>query len=170
MRIALVGYMGCGKTSLGQQLSEKIAIPFIDLDQWIEESEGLKIAELFATKGENYFRVKESEALKQVLQTHQTLILATGGGTPCFFNNMYFLNESCKTVYLQCSPKKLLERISSDKNIRPLLSSTNFDLIDHLLQREPHYLQSQYILNGDQTFSELISDLQHLSQSQQTGF
>lgn len=169
MRIALVGYMGSGKTSLGQQLAKKIDIPFIDLDQWIEESEGLKITELFATKGEDYFRVKESEALRQVLQNHPSLILATGGGTPCYFDNMNTLNESCKTVYLQCSPKKLLERILSDTNIRPLISSANFDLIDHLLRREPQYLQSQHILNGDQTSHKVIDDLHRLTQSQQTG-
>lgn len=162
MRIALVGYMGSGKTSLGQQLAKNMDVTFIDLDQWVEESEGLKIAQLFATKGEDYFRVKESEALKKVLQNHQTLILASGGGTPCYYDNMHTLNKSCKTVYLQCSPKKLLERILPDKNIRPLMSSANYNLMKHLKMREPHYLQSQYILNGERTISELMDDIQHL--------
>ena len=83
MRIALVGYMGSGKTTVGKLLAHTLGFRFVDLDEWIERSEGCSIRELFETKGEAYFRLCESRALQEQLITDDSVVLATGGGTPC---------------------------------------------------------------------------------------
>ena len=92
MRIALVGYMGSGKSTVGKLLSERMSIPFIDLDKVIETREGKTIAALFGEKGETYFRQLESNALIEILSQNTPFILATGGGTPCFLDHMHLLN------------------------------------------------------------------------------
>lgn len=149
MRIALIGYMGSGKSTLGKLLSERMNIPFMDLDTIIETREQQTIAEIFQNRGEEYFRQLESTALKEVLEMKTSYILATGGGTPCFFDQMSMLNKSCSTVYLQCSAQELEKRIAGTSGVRPLLLHQTGGIEQHLRNRENTYSQAHLIVNGE---------------------
>ena len=93
MKIFLLGFMGCGKTHWGKLLSEKLNIPFFDLDEKIIEHEGRSVAEIFAREGEEYFRLLEKDVLHILTESHDTFVMATGGGTPCFYNNIDYLKK-----------------------------------------------------------------------------
>ncbi len=124
-RIYLVGMPGAGKSSLGQALAMRLGYAFADLDVLIEQAEGQKVTELFASKGETYFRQCEAAALAGTVQVSNTVI-ATGGGTPCFFENMAFMNREGLTIYLQIDPDGLLARLSpAEIQRRPLLQEGN---------------------------------------------
>jgi shikimate kinase len=140
--IFLIGFMGSGKTHEGKLLAENLGLPFIDLDTWIEEKEGQTIASIFSTKGEGYFRLQESQAIKDVYhflieQNHEDQdslrfkgIVSTGGGAPCFFNNMDWMNQHGVTVWLDLPVEMLLDRLKKEKSKRPLLA----DKIDEELK------------------------------------
>jgi shikimate kinase len=154
VRIALVGYMGSGKTTIGKLLAKKIDAGFVDLDEWIECNEGISIQELFATKGENYFRLCESRALLEQLDNDTSIVLATGGGTPCFFDNMKILNEHFVTVYLKCTPPILRSRLSTSYE-RPLFSAHQELLEDHLQARDTFYSAALHTIDGDLSTDEI---------------
>lgn len=103
MRVFLTGFMGCGKSFWGQQLAKERHIPFYDLDSYIEENEMCSINEIFATKGEDEFRKLENNYLSDLIHKKEKYVLATGGGTPCFYNNMKLINENGSTCYLNAS-------------------------------------------------------------------
>src|SRR5438309_12108249 len=111
--------MGSGKTFLGKQLAELISYEFIDLDESMEKDEGASIAAIFSSKGEAYFREKESLLLKSLLQ-NKNAVIATGGGTPCFYDNMKWMNEYGVAVYLKLSSEILFQRLKPEINHRPL--------------------------------------------------
>ena len=90
-KIILLGYMGSGKTAVGKQLKEKINIPFLDLDDYIEQKFNSKISSIFKLRGEMYFREKERQALEDLLETDKRMIISLGGGTPCYYDNMEYL-------------------------------------------------------------------------------
>ena len=156
MRIALVGYMGSGKSTVGKLLSERMSIPFIDLDEVIEKREGKTIAALFEEKGEAHFRQLESDTLREILTQNTPFILATGGGTPCFLDHMRQLNERCHTVYLRCSVPIIQMRIAHAAETRPLFSQHIGEIEKHLLEREMTYSQAHFIVNGELPPSELV--------------
>ena len=156
MRIALVGYMGSGKSTIAKLLSERMSIPFIDLDELIEKREGKTIAALFSEKGEAYFRQLESDALREILAQNRPFILATGGGTPCFLDHMRQLNERCHTVYLRCSAQMIQMRIAHTAETRPLLYQNIGEIEKHLLEREMTYSQAHFIVSGELPPSELV--------------
>ena len=152
-RIILVGYMGSGKTKIGKKLSEKLDIPFIDSDQVIEEKMNKTIVQLFEELGESKFRILESEFIRELSKT-SSFILATGGGLPCFSDNILFLNDLGITIYLKTSNEILANRILNDTN-RPLIKGKNKEeLIEFvtlsLLERECFYEKSRFILNESQ--------------------
>ncbi|MCS6992057.1 MAG: shikimate kinase [Chitinophagales bacterium] len=154
--------MGSGKTYLGRQLADLLKRPFTDLDQLIEQQEQCSIAELFAREGEQAFRQKEQAYLKKIPLRHQ--IIATGGGTPCFFDNLSWMNEHGLTVYLKVSLDILIKRLKAQTRHRPLLQGrTGLDLhrhICHLLQeREPFYQQARLIVEADQLTAEQLAQL-----------
>ena len=145
MNIVLLGYMGCGKSTIGRRLAERLKLRFFDLDELIEEQEGQQISELFASKGELYFRKTEAEVLRSFIAENDNFVLALGGGTPCYANNMDFLLEQhLKTVYLKAQLKTLVERLRDQKEQRPLISSfdeselTEF-IAKHLFERRYYY-------------------------------
>ena len=148
MRIALVGYMGSGKTTVGKLLAHTLGFRFVDLDEWIERSEGCSIRELFASKGEAYFRLCESLALQKQLTTDDSVVLATGGGTPCFSNNMNILNEHFTTVYLKSSPFMIRKRLTGSED-RPLFLALNERIEEHMQSREAFYATAAYTIEGD---------------------
>ena len=117
MRIFLIGYMGSGKTTLGRKLAYILQYQFIDLDDYIEKQEGRKISHIFEEDGEDYFRKLERVYLHRVIDK-EDLVISTGGGTPCFFDNMNQMNEYGKTIYINIHPKALLPRKRRKRNAR----------------------------------------------------
>ena len=142
MKIYLVGLPGCGKSTLGKQLSKRLNIPFIDLDMAIEQREGIAVKDIFKQKGEDYFRKVESDTLKKVSEGLPEFIIATGGGAPVFFDNMEFMNELGQTVFLDVPAREITNRIlKSNKEERPLLAR----LAPDELKDQIEFLRSQRI-------------------------
>jgi shikimate kinase len=161
MLVALVGYMGSGKTTIGRAIANRLCVPFIDLDAEIEKQEGKLISEIFRTKGESEFRHIESNVLHSMLTAHSTGIIATGGGTPCFFNQMEELNKHCITIYLECSLETLLHRLANSADERPLLSTLT-DREAHFLERVACYAKAQHIVNADDSLTEILNQMEQL--------
>lgn len=124
MRIFLIGFMGTGKSHWGKIWASYHHLKFIDLDLEIEKKTGLRVDEIFEKKGENYFRIVEAETLLEMNQ-QDNCIIACGGGTPCFKNNMEWMNNNGLTILLNSTPSKILENIINDNKERPLLKKTN---------------------------------------------
>jgi shikimate kinase len=161
--IFFIGFMGCGKTTWSRKLAAHLGYDFIDLDQVLEEQAGMTIAEYFATHGEESFRILESEVLKQTPYSQSTIV-STGGGLPCFFDNMAWMKAHGKTVYIKLSPKTLVDRLERSKHKRPLLNEKQGDellafITERLAEREVYYLQADYIANGISLSVEYLTDL-----------
>ncbi|MGB3073971.1 MAG: shikimate kinase [Chitinophagales bacterium] len=162
--IFLIGFMGSGKSTVGKQLAYLLQYDFIDLDEYLQKQEGATITQLFEEKGESYFREQESQYLKS-FHASEKLVLSTGGGAPCFFDNMKWMNENGTTVYLKAVPKLLADRLKKEKDHRPLLrGKSNDEVIDFINQklgeREKFYLSAKIIvdavsLNGKKLVHEL---------------
>src|SRR5688572_16388089 len=103
MKIFLIGFMGCGKTHWGKLLSEKLNMSFFDLDEKIVEHENRSVNQIFEQEGEEYFRLVEKDILHLLSESHETFVMATGGGTPCFYNNIDYLKKQGITVWINCS-------------------------------------------------------------------
>jgi shikimate kinase len=150
--IFLIGFMGCGKTTLGKKLASRLGYTFIDLDHILEAQEGMTIAEYFSKFGEDAFRKLESDVLKQT-QYPANAVISTGGGLPCFFDNMDWINSHGKSVYIKLSSKTLANRLENEKTHRPLLREKHGeDLIafigEKLKEREPFYNKATIVLDG----------------------
>lgn len=150
-KIALIGYMGAGKTTLGRALAKETSVPFYDLDWYIEERFHRTVSQLFAEKGEEGFRLIERNMLHEVAEFDQ-IILSCGGGTPCFFDNMTYLNEQMQTIYLKATPDVLCRHLKMGKTDRPLLHGKTDEQVaafieESLRQREPFYLQARHIFD-----------------------
>jgi len=150
MRIYIIGYMGSGKSTLVPKLARQLGIPAYDLDHLFEVKYKISIHDFFRKYGEKTFREIEHEMLKS-MTSEQDFVLATGGGTPCFFGNMQLMNETGLTIYIRLPAAALLKRLSQSKKKRPVLQ--NFDeesfgiqLASHLEERESYYLQAQWVL------------------------
>ena len=126
--IFLIGFMGCGKTTLGRKLASRLGYEFMDLDHILEARAGMTIAEYFSKFGEEAFRKLESEVLKQTKYPKHAVV-STGGGLPCFFDNMDWMNTHGKTVYIKLSPKTLADRLENEKDKRPVLNDHGEDLV-----------------------------------------
>lgn len=161
MKIFLVGMPGCGKSSLGQKLSRKIEVPFFDMDDVLEEKAGKKITEIFNIDGEDFFRKLEQEVLAEYCSSaDDTFIVATGGGTPCFYDNMESMNLAGVTIYLKVPINTITERLESQKSVRPLLQGIeNLEVhLENLLEkRSQWYEQSKLILDSDYTSDGLLN-------------
>ncbi|WP_185869222.1 shikimate kinase [Blattabacterium cuenoti] len=152
MKITLIGYMGSGKTSIGERLSQIINYNFYDLDSILVESEKDSIYNLFKKKGELSFRKREHSVLKKILKNKDKYVLSVGGGTPCFHNNIYLLNRYSKTFYLQTNSYTLFRRLLLEKNSRPLISHLSKNelfqfIMKHLSQRIYFYEKSYQKIN-----------------------
>jgi len=152
MTIFLVGYMGSGKSSLGQKLAFNLIYEFIDLDVYIEENEGRTIKEIFKEDGEDYFRKLERLYLHRIIDSENTVI-STGGGTPCFFDNMEQMNEYGTTVYINMHPKALIPRLQQSEIFRPLIAGLEGEkLLDYvyktLREREGFYHKAHKVVTG----------------------
>ena len=149
--IFLIGYMGAGKTAVGRALARRYGLEHIDLDWRIEQRFHQKIADMFATVGEEGFRRREQNMLHEVMEM-EDVVVSVGGGTPCFFDNMEQMNVAGQTIYLQCAVDVLVERIMRSQNKRPIVANkpqeelTQF-VSEHLAEREPIYLRAKHILH-----------------------
>jgi shikimate kinase len=169
MNIVLLGYMASGKSTIGKLLSSQTGHPFLDLDEYIYQKEKLSISEIFAQKGEIYFRKKEHEYLKEVLENKQDMILSLGGGTPCYANNMeLILQNDTLSVYLKASIQTLSERLLKHKSSRPLIASLEDELVPefiakHLFERRFFYEQaSQTIVIDHKSEMEIAAAILQL--------
>jgi len=148
MRIYLIGYMGCGKTTLGKKLSKHLGLQFIDMDHYIEKRNCKTVPQLFEEFGEEGFRQRERKALEE-LSEFTDIVIATGGGAPCFFDNIDLMNRTGKTIYLNIHPKILAGRLLKSKTERPLIKGKSreelVDFIDKTLRkRNEFYKQANH--------------------------
>jgi shikimate kinase len=152
-RIFLIGYMGSGKTTIGKLLAHKMGYSFVDMDAHIEEKYFKTISQMFAEKGEDEFRQLEQKSLHEVAE-FENVIIATGGGAPCFFDNMEFMNERGLTIYLKLTANELAERLELiGTSKRPLLAGKNSVelrefIAEGLAKREPYYEKACHSLSG----------------------
>ncbi|RKS97273.1 shikimate kinase [Chryseobacterium defluvii] len=154
MIISLVGYMGSGKSHVSKILSEKLNFKLIDLDKEISRRNKLTIPEIFENKGEIYFRKLERETLEEILATQENIILSLGGGTPVYYNNMEIINHNSKSIFLKASVASLTERLSKQKEKRPLIAHISDEslpefIAKHLFERNEFYNKAQFSVNTD---------------------
>jgi shikimate kinase len=161
-KISLLGYMGSGKSTVARILGAKMNLPALDLDEYITEKEGLSIPEIFASKGEVYFRKMEHFYLGELLNSDDSFVLALGGGTPCYSNNMDMLLEKSRSIYLKASVNKLFERLVTERRSRPMISTLNDEqltefIAKHLFERRNFYEQADTIITIEDKTPEAIA-------------
>jgi shikimate kinase len=161
MKIFLIGFMGSGKTHWGKLLSEKLHMPLVDLDEKITEHTGVPISEIFDTQGEEYFRLLEKDLLHLFSENHDSFIMATGGGTPCFYNNIDYLKKQGIVVWLNTSTESLYQRLISEKDKRPLIRDVpDTELKSYIIKkyssRKIFYQQANVILREENMSLDLL--------------
>lgn len=179
MIVFLLGFMGSGKSFYARGLSEHLHIPFVDLDQFIEKEQAMTISEIFEQSGESAFRTLESIAIKQVYadllaRTTETQnkngilgIISCGGGTPCFNDNMDWMNKHGLTIWINPTEEIIWERLMKEKKARPLVASLTEDSLrefihQKLLERKPYYEKAQSIINqSEMTIPAFVNTIQH---------
>jgi shikimate kinase len=153
-RVFIVGYMGAGKSSGGARLATALGWPFADTDQVLAEAQGRGIGSLFDSMGESAFRSAEGEVLRRLCSAPGRMVVATGGGTPCFGDHMEFMLDRGTVVYFKVGQEALLERLRANRKNRPLIAGlSGRELSDfvsaHLEEREPMYRRAHIIVDAD---------------------
>jgi shikimate kinase len=151
MKLYITGFMGSGKTTYGIELAEELGYDFFDLDKAVEKKAGKSIVEIFEKEGEGAFRTLESETLLETGSLDDNTVISTGGGTPCFHNNMTWMNQHGKTIYLKLFETELQKRLADQLHERPLLKEltkdTLLDFIYKTLRERAHfYHQAQVVI------------------------
>ena len=154
MKIFLIGFMGAGKTHWGRELSRKLNLPFFDLDEQVVSREDKSISDIFSEKGEEYFRLLEKETLHIITESHDSFIMACGGGSPCYFNNLDYMNQAGTTVWINTPIDVLFKRLLEEKNERPLIRSLTDDqlrgfIIKKFADRKIYYEQADVIVDDE---------------------
>ena len=168
MKIVLLGYMACGKSAIGKMLAKILDLQFIDLDNFIEESEGLTISEIFETKGEIYFRKKETECLKNIIKKDENFIISLGGGTPCYGNNMEIIEKYSNSFYLKASIYTIFNRLKNETSTRPLVATVGLENLEeyiakHLFERSLFYSKAKYTIEvNDKSIIEIVREIERL--------
>ena len=168
MKIILLGYMGSGKSTIARLLGEQLKLRAMDLDTLIESKARQSIPEIFKEKGEIFFRRLEHQALRDILQSPDSFVLALGGGTPCYSGNMdLVLKATTQVFYLKMGIPALSERLIGEKEDRPMISHIPDDELPdfigkHLFERQPFYMQAPHIINSDNKYPKEI--VQEISQ------
>lgn len=151
--IFLIGYMGSGKTTLGREVEVRAHVSFIDLDEYIEDRENKSISEIFEERGEDGFRIIERDCIRELVSKDNVLV-ACGGGTPCFYDNIEIMNSRGTTVWLDASVDILHKRLSEAKSRRPLIANLNDEdlrnfIVRSLEKRNPFYCQAKHRFAAD---------------------
>ena len=168
MKIVLLGYMSSGKSSAGKLLARQLQYKFIDLDQYISEQTQMSISNIFAKKGELFFRKLEHKCLKEVLNRSkdEQIIIALGGGTPCYYNNMDIINEkdNVTSIYLKVNIENLFNRLWREKENRPLIAHYSDKegleefIRKHLFERQFYYLQAKHNIEVSELNIEEVAE------------
>ncbi|WP_457679490.1 shikimate kinase [Thermovibrio sp.] len=141
-KLVLIGFMGSGKSTIGELLSRKTGFKFLDLDWEIVKREGKEIAQIFKERGEKAFRKVEREVLKELLERKENLIIATGGGTPAYENNIELINSKGTSIFLKTDFETLWKRISNDEK-RPLVKLGKEKVKELYLKRLSFYERAE---------------------------
>ena len=165
-KILILGYMGSGKSLIGNLVAQRLQIPFYDLDDLIEKRMQLSISDIFQKKGEIYFRKIEHQLFNEVLKSEETLVLSLGGGTPCYANNHLQLSgENIASVYLNASIDTLSGRLFPERSKRPLIANLNEDefkeyIAKHIFDRSYFYNQASLrVLVNDKTPEQITDEI-----------
>lgn len=154
MILFLIGYMGSGKSSLGRTVARETGFDFVDTDAQIEKECGATVSEIFAAQGEEHFRALERDVLQKAAAAQTDTIVATGGGAPCFGDNMDVMNAAGKTVYLKMSPRCLVQRLGRGREKRPIIRGMDDRQLlafieEKLPEREKFYGRASMVINCD---------------------
>lgn len=165
-KIILLGYMGCGKSTIANRLSKTTHIPFVDLDKIIEEKTNSSINQIFEQHGEIYFRKLEHDVFVELLNAPENIIIGLGGGTPCYANNHELLKgDNVLSIYLKASIETLFERLAANKSKRPLIADKNDDemkefIAKHLFDRSFYYNHAQHkVVVDGKTVEETVAEI-----------
>jgi shikimate kinase len=168
IRIILIGYMGAGKTTVGKELAKALGVPFYDLDWYIETRMRKTVKQIFDERGEEGFRKLEYNMLHEVAE-FENVIVSCGGGTPCFFDNIDYLNQQGDTVYLKAQPDVLYKHLQMGKGVRPLLLNKTPDEVQsfitkQLALREPFYAKAKHTIDVNlmDNFEKIAITIQHI--------
>ncbi|AZQ44889.1 shikimate kinase [Nonlabens ponticola] len=170
-QIILLGYMGSGKSTVGKELAVLLEREFIDLDDYLEEREKASISQVIQEKGAIYFRKREHDCLKEVLEGDEKIVLALGGGTPCYYNNMKLISQSNEAIsfYLRAAVPFLTNRLFDERAHRPLISrfEQQDDLAEfigkHLLERSGFYNEATHNLSiENKTVNQIVAEIEDL--------
>jgi shikimate kinase len=162
-KVVLIGYMGSGKSAISAELSKMMQIDVVETDKLIEEKTNLSISDIFKIKGELFFRKLENQIFREILSNKNDLIISTGGGTPCYYNNHELLNaENCVSIYLKASIDTLYNRLVIEKHNRPLIANLNESefkeyIAKHLFDRSFYYNQATFVVSIDNKNVQEIS-------------
>ncbi len=162
LRVFLIGFMGCGKSHWGRLLSEKLQIPFFDLDEKLAEKEDNSVVEIFEQQGEEYFRLLEKDVLHLLTENHENFVMACGGGTACFYNNIDYMKSKGVTVWINCSVDCLHQRLMKERGQRPLIKDLSENalrsyIVKKYSDRKIFYQQAAVILQDDEVTLEQIT-------------
>ena len=151
--IILIGYMCVGKTTIGKELAKRRGQMFYDLDWYIEERFRKRVPQIFAEEGEEAFRKKERNMLHEVAE-FENVVVSCGGGTPCFFDNIDYMNQAAEVIYLKASPETILSHLKISKGKRPLLEGMSPEelqafVTDQIQTREDFYLRARHVVDVD---------------------
>lgn len=168
MKVYLIGFMASGKTTVGKELAHALGFKFVDLDEYIEVKHKRTVKQIFETKGEEYFRIAENEALKEVSSFNGDFVVSSGGGTSCFYNSMDYMNRVGMTVYLRMDVSTLVSRLINEKVTRPLLQDkTKDELNDYIIrvldERKKYYEKAKVVVDADysnpQDLSKMLKEI-----------
>lgn len=164
MKLYLIGLPGSGKSFLGKQLADDLKLPFIDLDKVIEREADMSISKIFSEKGEDYFRSLEATALRQQSKRAE-FVMACGGGTPCFHDNINFINETGKSIFINTPVKEIINRLSvEEKQSRPLLAESDSNKLEEKLtsllqKRIPFYNAANIVADTPISTADILKQL-----------
>ena len=153
MKLFLIGYMGCGKSSLGRKIAKRGGMRFVDMDSVIEEREGASVSDIFHYQGETYFREKERELIEELAVAQDDVVISTGGGVPTWQDNMARMNEIGECVYLRRTAEQIASRLSPHgRQKRPKLRGLNDEelvafMTANMAEREPFYAQANHCVD-----------------------